>query len=127
MNKLFRPHVNRTSSAKETPEIHRETVREFLARGGTITRCAAKRATQTLEGAMVIDGMTISVITGGTEIIPQFTRATVDQYDRGLTEAIQPYHHLAWRDIERESVPSSARSAMETVMADADEDQTWEA
>jgi len=117
----LRSKTHCTTPPAEEQRIHRETVAEFLARGGTITRCDAKRATQTLEGAAVIDGITISVITGGTEVIPQFARSTVEHYDKGMSEAIQPYHHLAWRDIERESAPAAARYAMEQVTHDADE------
>jgi len=120
LRSLFRAATVRPV-VKEEVQIHRETVSEFLARGGTITRCDPKRATQTLEGAMVVDGMTISVITGGAEIVPQFARSTVEHYDKGMAEAIQPYHHLAWRDIERESVSTEVRHAMEHVAPDADE------
>lgn len=120
LRSLFRANTIR-ASINEERQIHRETISEFLARGGKITRCVPKRATQTLEGATVIDGMTISVITGGAEAVPQFTRATVEHYDKGMKEAIQPYHHLAWRDIERESVSADVRHAMEYVSADADE------
>lgn len=120
LRSLFRATTARPAT-KEKVEIHRETISEYLQRGGVITRCESKRASQTLEGAMVVDGTTISVITGGTELVPQFTRATVEHYDKGMSEAIQPYHHLAWRDIERESAPAEVRHAMEHVVHDADE------
>jgi hypothetical protein len=123
-----RQSATRLTATQEERQIHRETMAEFLARGGKITRCDAKRATQTLDGAAVIDGMTISIITGGSEAIPQFTRATVEHYDKGMRDAIRPYHHLAWHDIERESMPSDARRSMEYVTHDADDHEemvTW--
>lgn len=105
----------------ESRIIHKQTVEEYLAAGNKITKCPPRRAVQTLDGSAVIDGYTISTITVGSEAIPQLNRVSVKHYDAGLAEAIQPQHHLAWRDIERESVPSAARFAMDYRVADADE------
>lgn len=101
--------------------IRRETVEEYLQRGGQVTKCPSKRAVQSLDGAAVIDGVTFSIITGSSEAVPQLNRVSLAQYDMGMQEAIQPYHHLAWRDIERESAPIAARHAMEYRVSDADE------
>lgn len=111
------------STIKVNPEekVRRETVEEYLRRGGSVTKCPSKRAVQSLEGAAVIDGVTFSIITGESEAVPQLNRVSLAQYDMGMTEAIRPYHHLAWRDIERESAPAEARAAMEHRPIDADE------
>lgn len=102
--------MNWTSSIRASEQtIRHETVEEFLSRGGKITKCPAKRALQSLEGALVVDGETFSIIPGGTEAIPAMTRATVEQYDRGMSEAVRPYHHLAHHDIAREAAPRAVR------------------
>ena len=99
----------------------KQTVEEYLRDGGTITKCAPKRAGQVLEGALVIDGETFSVIPSGTEAVPQMNRVSLAQYDMGLSEAIQPYHHLAWRDIEREQAPREVRARWDGRWAEPDE------
>jgi hypothetical protein len=114
------------SPIDESRLTHKQTVEEYLASGKRITQCPPRRAIQSLDGAAVIDGYTISTITVGSEAIPQLNRVSVKHYDDGLAEAIQPLHHLAWQDIERESVPSSARFAMDYRPADADEiNEDW--
>lgn len=101
--------------------IRKQTVEEYLHSGGTVTKCAPKRARQVLDGALVIDGETFSVIPSGTEAVPQLNRVSLAQYDMGLSEAIQPYHHLAWRDIEREQAPREVRARWDGRWAEPDE------
>lgn len=100
---------------------YKQSVEEYLLAGGRITKCPAGRAVQVLEGSMVIDGETFSFIPAGTEAVPQMTKSTLEQYDRGMAQAIRPYHHLAWQDIARETAPSEARRQWERRLIDADE------
>lgn len=109
------------SAPVNVEKVHKQTVEEYLRDGGKITKCPSKRAAQVMEGALVIDGETFSVIPSGTEAVPQMNRVSLAQYDMGMQEAIQPYHHLAWRDIERESAPSVVRKQWDGRWAEPDE------
>lgn len=110
-----------TDTSSNESLVRKETIDEYLHRGGTITRCPSKSARQMIEGSLCVDGETFSVIPSGTEAVPQLNRVSLSQYDKGLSEAIQPYHHLAWRDIEREQAPREVRKQWEGRHADADE------
>lgn len=114
-------HIRNSPFAPVEVLIHRETMDEFLARGGTIQRCPPRVAHSELEGTIRVDGATYTAIPGGTEAIPQMNRISVESYDRGVAEAIQPPQYLSWNDIARESVSGELRQRMDYRQADADE------
>lgn len=108
-------------SSQEESKVYRESIEEYLRRGGKITKCPPKSAQRMIEGSLVLDGETFSVIPAGAEAVPQMNRVSLAQYDKGLEEAIRPPHHLAWRDIERETAPTVVRKLWDGRSVDADE------
>lgn len=103
------------------PLFRRETVEEFLARGGIVQRCPTKPAVSQLEGSVRVDGVTYTTIPGATEAIPQMSRSTLASYDKGLPEAIQPPQFVVWNEIARESMPGEIRQRLDCRLPDADE------
>lgn len=98
------PKMQRESDKYE----HRETIAEFLARGGTIQQCPPKHAIGTGAGHLiVVDGYALPQGTIAPDGVPGFvvSETTYDQARREQASIEDDGTAATWRSYERESVP----------------------
>ena len=115
---MRKPRFKQPVFVDDPKYVHKETIEEFLARGGTITKIHANTASPVTNQPMIhVDNISIPVPSSQYEYVPSFVSSestyvaaqqeTVTSEDIGLSQS--------WREYEHDSVRSyqSKRSIRE--------------
>lgn len=115
----------RTRTIKRKPNAdgmvpHTETLEQFLARGGKITKCPPKNADMCIPGSTYIDGGVFITAIGEQEYIPNYV-VSEPTYAAAQNDRPDILLASAWREKEIESLPLAIREVATSRKADADE------